>query len=194
MKKKNIWENVYYRLRDPAEIQLAILYAIRYADIPITDIELKHFMLQATSVDFIDLCSIITKTMDDNHMKTVWRDETEKYVLTASGSELLEMFEYKIMASVRSSLRNTIDEYYIREQQKAQIRCDIAPAGRDSYNLEIELKEGNIKLLAMSIFAGGRETAINMRRHFKHNPLGMYSKLLKVLTPTEEEIKEEENA
>ena len=40
--KKNIWENVYYRLNDPAEIQLAILYAIRYADLPVSDICLLY--------------------------------------------------------------------------------------------------------------------------------------------------------
>lgn len=191
--KKNIWENVYYRLNDPAEIQLAILYTVRYADIPVSDIELKHFMLQATSVDFIDLCSIITKTLDDNHMKTVWRDETDKYTLTQSGAELLEMFEDKIMSSVRSSLRNTIDEYFVREQQKAQVRCDITPTGRDSYNLDIELKEGKMELITMSVFAGGRETAMSMRRHFKRDPLGMYARILELLTPSEEEKKEEED-
>ena len=28
--KKNIWDNVYYRLKDPVEIKLAVLYTIRY--------------------------------------------------------------------------------------------------------------------------------------------------------------------
>lgn len=192
--KKNIWDNVYYRLNDPAEIQLAILYAIRYADIPISDIELKHFMLQATSVDFIDLCSNITKTIDDNHIKTVWRDEIEKYVLTQTGSELLQMFEDKIMSSVRESLRNSIDEYFVREQEKARLRCDITPTGRDSYHFEVELKEGKIELLTMSIFAGGREKAMDMRRHFKTDPMGLYAQILKLLSPTKQQKEEEENA
>lgn len=192
--KKNIWDNVYYRLNDPAEIQLAILYAVRYADLPVSDIELKHFMLQATSVDFIDLCSIITKTLEDNHMKTVWRDETDKYVLTQSGTELLEMFEDKIMSSVRESLRNTIDEYFVREQEKARVRCDVVPAGKDSYCMEVELKEGKMELLTMSVFAGGREKAVSMCRHFKSDPLGLYTQLLELLTPTKEEKEAEENA
>lgn len=192
--KKNIWDNVYYRLNDPAEIQLAILYAVRYADLPVSDIELKHFMLQATSVDFIDLCSIITKTLEDNHMKTVWRDETDKYVLTQSGTELLEIFEDKIMSSVRESLRNTIDEYFVREQEKARVRCDVVPAGKDSYCMEVELKEGKMELLTMSVFAGGREKAVSMCRHFKNDPLGLYTQLLELLTPTREEKEAEENA
>ena len=192
--KKNIWDNVYYRLNDPAEIQLAILYAVRYADLPVSDIELKHFMLQATSVDFIDLCSIITKTLEDNHMKTVWRDETDKYVLTQSGTELLEMFEDKIMSSVRESRRNTIDVYFVREQEKARVRCDVVPAGKDSYCMEVELKEGKMELLTMSVFAGGREKAVSMCRHFKSDPLGLYTQLLELLTPTKEEKEAEENA
>ncbi len=192
--KKNILENVYYRLNDPAEIRLAILYSIRYSEIPISDIELKHFMLQATSVDFIDLCSVITLALTDNHMKTVWRDEMDKYELTQSGEELIDMFEDKIMVSVRSSLRNTIDEYFRREKEKAQLRCDITPSGRNVYNLDIELKEGRRELLTLSLFAGSRETAIRMRRHFKRDPLGMYQKMRELLTPTEKEAKEEEDA
>ena len=90
--KKNIWENVYYRLKDPVEIKLAVLYVIFYADIPVSDVELKHCMLEGTSVDFLDLCNVILELISENHIKTVWRDETDKYVLTASGEDMISMF------------------------------------------------------------------------------------------------------
>ena len=69
--KKNIWENVYYRLKDPVEIKLAILYVLYYADIPVSDVELKHCMLEGTSVDFLELCDVIERLLEENHMKTV---------------------------------------------------------------------------------------------------------------------------
>ena len=139
--KKNIWDNVYYRLNDETEIKLSVLFCIRYADIPITDIEVKHFMLSATSVDFMDLCSAIDKMFSDNYIKRVWRGEVEKYDLTEQGAELLDMFEDKIMASVRASIKNTIDEYFRREQEKAQYRCEIVPVGKDAYNMKKEFKK-----------------------------------------------------
>lgn len=180
--KKNIWDNVYYRLNDETEIKLSVLFCIRYADVPITDIEVKHFMLSATSVNFMDLCSAMDKMFSDNYIKKVWRDEVEKYDLTSQGRELLEMFEDKIMASVRASIKNTIDEYFRREQEKAQIRCEISPVGKDVYNVDIELKEGKNTLVTMSVFAGSREKAIAFRRGFQADPAGFYSGIVSLLS------------
>ena len=184
--KKNIWDNVYYRLNDETEIKLSVLFCIRYADIPITDIEVKHFMLTATSVNFMDLCSAIDAVVSDNYIKKVWRDEVEKFDLTQQGNELLDMFEDKIMASVRASLKNTIDEYFRREREKAQYRCEIIPVGKDAYHVEIELKEGKNTLITMSVFAGSRETAIRLRRGFKADPMGVYSDIVSMLSKTDD--------
>lgn len=180
--KKNIWDNVYYRLNDETEIKLAVLFCISYADIPVTDIEVKHFMLSATSVDFMALCSIIDSMLSDNCIRKVWRDEVEKYDLTEQGNEIIDMFEDKIMASVRASLKNTIDEYFRREHEKNQSKCEIVPLGKDKYNVDIELKEGKNTLVAMSLFAGSRDTAIHLRRGFNANPMGFYSDIISALS------------
>lgn len=182
--KKNIWDNVYYRLNDEAEIKLSVLFCIRYADLPITDIEVKHFMLTATSVNFMDLCAAIDAVFSDNYIKKVWRNETEKYDLTEQGKELIDMFEDKIMASVRASIKNTIDEYFAREREKAQYRCEIIPIGKDAYNVDIELKEGKNTLITMSVFAGSRERAIRLRRGFKNDPMALYETIVSTLFST----------
>ncbi len=188
--KKNIWENVYYRLSDETEIKLSVLFCIRYADMPISDIELKHFMLEATSVDFIDLCSAISTMHADDYIKTVWRDEIEKYDLTPRGGELLDMFEDKIMASVRGALRRTIDEYFRRKQEKAKVRCEIVPVTKDTYALDIELKEGKNGLLTMSLFVGNRERAISLRRGFLERPMEVYSEIVALLSKPQEKESE----
>ena len=179
--KKNIWDNVYYRLNDETEIKLSVLFCIRYADLPVTDIEIKHFMLSATSVDFMVLCSMMDAMLSDNYMKKVWRDEVEKYDLTEQGSALLDMFEDKIMASVRSSLKDTIDTYFRREQEKAQAQCEIVPLEKEKYQLDIVLKEGKDTLMTMSVFAGSRENAIRLRRGFYKDPTGVYTGLVSAL-------------
>ncbi|MBO5929768.1 MAG: DUF4364 family protein [Clostridia bacterium] len=179
--KKNIWDNVYYRLNYETEIKLSVLFSIRYADLPVTDIEIKHFMLSATSVDFMVLCSIIDSMLSDNYIKKVWRDEVEKFDLTDRGNEMLDMFEDKIMASVRSSLKDAINEYFRREHEKAQAQCEIVPLGKDKYQLDIVLKEGKDTLFAMSVFAGSRENAIRLRRGFHADPMGAYTGFITAL-------------
>ena len=132
----------------------------------------------------MDLCSAIDAVSNENYIKKVWRNEVLKFDLTEQGKELLDMFEDKIMASVRASIKNTIDEYFAREREKAQYRCEIVPIGKDAYNVDIELKEGKNTLITMSVFAGSRETAIRLRRGFKSDPMGVYSSLVSLLSKT----------
>ncbi len=185
--KKNIWENVYYRLNDPVEIKLAVLYVIFYADIPVSDVELKHCMLEATSVDFLDLCDIIQKLQEENHIKTVWRDEMEKYVLTVSGEDMISMFENKLLTSVRNSIKNSVEQYYKNELSRKSLRCDIIPIGDQLFRVELELKEGKNSLLALSVFAGNKQKALSMCRAFRHDPYGVYEKITNLLNEPEEE-------
>ena len=185
--KKNIWENVYYRLKDPIEIKLAILYVIFYADIPVSDVELKHCMLEGTSVDFLELCDIISQLLEENHVKTVWRDEMEKYTLTPSGEDMISMFENKLLPSVRNSIKNSVDQYYKNETSRKSLRCDVIPAGDQSFRVELELKEGKMSLLALSIFAGNKDKALSMCRAFRHDPYGFYEKFSALLSEPIEE-------
>ena len=117
--KKNIWENVYYRLKDPVEIKLAVLYVLFYADIPVSDVELKHCMLEATSVDFLSLCDVIQMLLEENHMKQVWRDEMDKYVLTSSGEDMVSIqgrdmsLDLYLCVVPPSLLRQTLWRFYL---------------------------------------------------------------------------------
>ncbi|MBE7036260.1 MAG: DUF4364 family protein [Ruminococcaceae bacterium] len=183
--KKNIWENVYYRLKDPVEIKLAILYVLFYADIPVSDVELKHCMLEGTSVDFLELCNIIEELKNENHMKTVWRDEMDKYVLTSSGEDMITMFENKLLASVKNSLKDAIDQYYKNETSRKAIRCDVQPVGDGMFCAELELKEGKNSLLAISLFAGSKKRALSMCRKFREDPYGFYEKISALLESEE---------
>ena len=185
--KKNIWENVYYRLKDPVEIKLAVLYVIFYADIPVSDVELKHCMLEATSVDFLDLCDIIGQLLSENHMKTVWRDEMDKYVLTPSGEDMISMFENKLLPSVKNSLKHSVDQYYKNETSRKSLRCDVVPITDQLFQVELELKEGKTSLLALSLFAGNKNKALSMCRGFRHNPYEAYEKITALLTEFDEE-------
>ena len=185
--KKDIWENVYYRLKDPVEIKLAVLFVIFYADIPVSDVELKHCMLEATSVDFLDLCDVIEKLAAENYIKTVWRDETDKYVLTPSGEDMISMFENKLLPSVKNSLKHSVDQYYKNETSRKSLRCDVIPLTDQLFAAELELKEGKNSLLAISVFAGSKDKALAMCRSFRKDPYAFYEKITKLLTEASEE-------
>ncbi len=184
--KKNIWENVYYRLKDPVEIKLAVLYVIFYADIPVSDVELKHCMLEGTSVDFMDLCNVILELLAENHIKIVQRDETEKYDLTSSGQDMIAMFENKLLASVKNSLKHSVDQYYKNEESRKSIRCDVVPQSDQMFLAELELKEGKMPLLALSIMAGSKPKALSMCRAFRKDPYGFYEKFAELLSIDED--------
>lgn len=176
------FSNVYYRMNDKGEVKLSILFCLRYAETPLSDSDLKHLMLTATSVDFLELCGIIDELSPDNYIKKVWRDEEEKYILTKQGQETIDVFDYKIMASVRASIKKTVDEYLKREGQKAQVKCELVPIAKDTYNVAVELKEGKNTLLSMSVFTGSKEKASRYIKGFRKNPMEFYAKVVETLS------------
>ena len=184
-------ENVYYRLNDPGEIRLCILLCIRYAGEPLADSDIKHIMLTATSVEFIDLCDALDKLLPENYTKKVWRDEIEKLDLTQQGIETIDVFDDKIMASVRASLKETIDEYLKREGPKTQIKCLVSPAERDLYNVEVEIIEGKTTLLKMTVFTGNKEKAARYAKGFRKNPMEFYTKVIESLAHLAQEAEKE---
>ncbi len=174
-------DNVYYRMNDKGEIKLSILFCLRYAEIPLSDSDLKHLMLTATSVDFLDLCGIIDELSPDNYIKKVWRDEEEKYILTDKGTETIDVFDDKIMASVRASLKQTIDEYLNREGPKTLVKCVVTPADHNMYNVNVEIAEGKSTLLSMTVFTGNKEKAARYAKGFRKNPMEFYTKVIEAL-------------
>lgn len=168
-------------MNDKGEIKLSVLFCLRYADIPLSDSDLKHLMLSATTVDFLELCGIIDELSPDNYIKKVWRDEEEKYILTDKGIETIDVFDDKIMASVRASLKKTIDEYLNREGPKTQVKCVVTPADYDMFNVDAEITEGKSTLLSMTVFTGNKEKAARYAKGFRKNPMEFYAKIIEVL-------------
>ena len=155
---------------------------IKYADFPISSMDLKHVMLDATHVDYFDLCGMIENVKDENYVKVVVRDEINKLDLTTSGRELLEMFEKDLLACVRMSLRNSADKFFEEEFEKTQVRSTITPNDAETFYLDVELKDGKSKLMSMSLFAGSRENAAKMRDNFTDNPTGLYQAVVEFLS------------
>ena len=185
------FDNIYYRLNDPGEIRLCILLCIRYAGEPLSDGDIKHIMLSATSVEFIDLCDALDKLSPENYTKKVWRDEIEKLDLTSQGIEMIDVFDDKIMASVRASLKSEIDNYLNREGPKTQVRCIVTPAERDLFNVEVNITEGKTTLLSMTVFTGNKEKAARYARGFRKNPMEFYTSVIESLAHLAAEAEKE---
>ena len=186
------FNNVYYRLNDLGEIKLCVLFCIRYAGEPLSDSDIKHLMLTATNIDFMDLCDALDKLSPENYIKKVWRDEVEKYDLTQQGTETIDIFDDKIMASVRASIKTTIDEYFKREGQKAQIKCNVNPISKDLYNVDVEIVEGKTTLLSMTVFTGNKEKASRYAKGFRKNPMEFYSGVIELLANLADKAEKED--
>lgn len=179
--KKDIWSNVYYRLNDPAVIRLAVLYVLKYVDLPISQMDLKHVMLDATNVDYFDLCGAIDDLHRENFIKTVLRDEINKYILTEEGSDLINSLEKDVLYSVRQKIKSSSDKFFKSEFEKSLVRSSLTPTESETFYLDMELNEGKSKLFSLSIYAGSKENAMKMREKFTKNPTELFQVILKHL-------------
>ena len=95
------------------------------------------------------------------------------------------------MASVRASLKVTIDEYLKREGPKTQIKCIVTPAERDLYNVEVEITEGKATLLSMTVFTGNKEKAARYAKGFRKNPMEFYTNVIESLAHLAQEAEKD---
>lgn len=182
--------NVYYRLKDPAEIKLCVLLCLRYAGEPLSDIDLKNIIITAANIDFMDYCAAFDKLIPENYIKTVWREETEKYILTKQGEETIDFFDDKITASVRAAIKSETDKYLKRDGQTQEVKCVITPVENDLYNLDIKITEGKITLLSMTLFTGSKEKTARFAKAFRNKPMDFYTDLMSSLSGLAEELEE----
>ena len=89
-----------------------------------------------------------------------------------------------------STERANIDDYLKRDINKPLVKSIIVPASGENFNVELLIENSKNTLMKLSLFAGGREAAISMRKHLEANSWEIYTKIAELATAYEK--KEEE--
>ncbi len=177
----------YYCITDPVEIRIMILYALREATEQISRPQLTHALLASADVDMFDICDAMAFLEKANEIFRFINSEGREVMdLTDSGKITAECFYKDIPLQVREYIVQTLKELHAFKEEQNRVTANAVPVSFTEYSAQLGLRESEIDLLKLQLYAKDEEIANLMCKNFKKKHAEIYAYLLKTLTENEE--------
>ena len=109
----------YYKITDPFEIRVAVLYTLYKAERALTAYEISHILLGSAKIDFFDIhdaLSFLTEAKEIYQFRSM--ENKTLYALTETGAAAAQDFSRQVPLEVQEYIDDCICELF--EEQKKQ--------------------------------------------------------------------------
>lgn len=163
-------------------VQLCLLYAVRTAEVEITEDKLFACAYSCEITDWFGFTEALGLILEEGYVVEVPRSFGQSLLLTDSGHKALDLFEDTITASARSKM-----DAYFSSHRKDMIRAQqfstqISEHQDGSATLVMNVAESNRELLSIQLALPSQEQALCMRSNWEKAASDIYdciySKLL----------------
>lgn len=166
---------------DPVTIQYIILFTLTKAAQKVTHSQLTCLTLDRCNINFANFQIALDNLVQIGYVEILPNPCDENmpiYDLTAKGTEANGFFEHQIPIYIREQIAENIKPFFEAEKLKKSVVARLAPLNDKEYNVELALYESVSPLMELSFYAGDRETAARIIRHFKANTEQVYQEIL----------------
>ncbi|MCX7715356.1 MAG: DUF4364 family protein [Clostridia bacterium] len=171
-------------IEDSVLIQLIILFTLQKTAKAITHSQLEDLVLGSCNINFINYNLAISNLINIDHIRNFPSEGgVPMYEITEKGSRSIGFFESKVPIYIREPIENSIAPMFKRERLKKSIKGEIMPLNENEFMADCALYENNKPLMTLSFYAGTREEAAKIVKHFKNNPDVVYQSILHALLP-----------
>lgn len=162
--------------------KLIVLFILKESKQPLTVDQISRLCLEFEDITYIDICIFIQSLKQNNYITEVIQDEKIYYLLTDSGfdmlTELIELVPGMNLLNIKNILKEQIEGY----KQEYEIDTITIPIKVDEYKVSCFIKDGNDELINITIYAGDKENAKKISKHWKDNATEMYGKIIELMT------------
>lgn len=173
----------YYKIDDPVEIRLIVMYTLAKSQRALTAYEISHIALGSARIDFFeihDALAFLTKAEELYVFKSM--EEKTLYALTPSGQTGADSFAVKLPLEVREYVDECLDELFKENEKRNSVSAKSIPVNFDEFESHLELKDGKTVLLSMNVYAKSDELAKKMCKCFKRNSTKIYDTIINMLS------------
>ena len=178
----------YYKITDPFEIRVAVLYTLYKAERALTAYEISHILLGSAKIDFFDIhdaLSFLTEAKEIYQFQSM--ENKTLYALTETGEAAAQDFSRQVPLEVQEYIDDCICELFEEQKKQSALVAHSVPVSFDEFAAHMELKDGKISLLSMTVYAKDEELANKMCKAFRKNSAKIYDMLISLLTAGEAE-------
>jgi predicted transcriptional regulator len=178
---------------DEVQNKLLLLYLIDKIDIPLSNSEISHFVLEENFMAYYVLQSTINDMIDDGYLEKIRDASQTRYFITSEGITTLEYFEKHLDIDIRTKIVQ-----YVAKNRK-DIKKEYETTANyfyDHTNNEFIVKcglcEDEKTLMDIAVTVVTREQAKLICANWKKNVNQKYKKILdELIIKPEEEPKDE---
>lgn len=174
-------------ITDPVLIQYIILFTMASAERTLTHNQLTSLVLDKCNISFTDF-SIALDNLINIGLLSRYKPEETLYIyeLTDKGIEANGFFYRSIPIYIREQIIAYIAPFFREEIRKSSTRAEILPINEQEFMVQCGIYDNKTPLMELNFYAGNRQTAAAMARHFKEHQDEIYRTILYAMTPDTE--------
>lgn len=168
--------------------KIIVLYILENANKPLTIQQIVKFCEEFKEITYFDICGYIESLKANNYIKQTMDNSNILYSLTDHGVATLKELLELIPGVNLYNLKKIINKNIIQIKTEYDIDTIIIPIKDEEYKVSCYIKDGNDELVNISIYAGNKDQAKNISNNWNQNAEYIYSKLLDMMTKSENNI------
>ncbi|MGI6030166.1 MAG: DUF4364 family protein [Eubacteriales bacterium] len=174
-------------IQDPTELKFLVLFVLHQCGQPLAPDVLNDILLRDGLVDFFEFTTAMEELTTSGHIHQVLVDGEKRYETTALGEEAAELFRRDLTPTVRDTVTTAAQEVLQQRRQDSQIQAIVRRNESGSFQAHLELREGESPLLSLTLATPSREQASLICGNFRKAPAETFSRIIQILTTSQEE-------
>ena len=172
-------------IHSETDLKLLILYVLRRLPAPIDREALFEICICDNGVEYFNFAQYLDELTENGNVSVTNDDE---YAITEKGIKNAEEVETSLPKSVRTAADKAIAPVVVLLKRYALIGA-AQTFDENGVKVHLSLSDGAVELMKLDLFCGDDERAKLIRRSFRKNAEGYYSRILEMLTENKRKLK-----
>lgn len=165
-----------------AEKKIIILYILNQFQIPLTESQLTHFVLDKALMNYFNYRQHISELVDSQMIEINSSDQDELYLISIRGQNTLELFKNLITEELMSILDNEIQMMKKQYMKQSEIIANYVKVTENEYTVYLMAIEKGTPLIDLRLNVVSVKEAQKICNRWKENSSEYFKNILNLLT------------
>lgn len=171
----------YGMLRQPEDIKLLVLFAMKSLAQPAQRSEIDEVLSLGETVNYFDLVNVFEELAVSGHIIAVQDEDKLFYDLTALGRETLSQLEKRLPFTIREKAMKNALKVLARIRYDALVYAKLEQQERGCL-VTLNINENEDILFELKLMVANKAQADSVIKVFKRDPQRVYQKFIDILT------------
>lgn len=165
-----------------AQDKLKLLFILKYANMPLANIEITNFILDNDILDYFTLQQLLKDLCESNFVVLSSRNGNEYYSISDTGKEALEMFGDKLPEYFVPQVEKNFSNLKMEIKKHRELLGHYYKKTEDEFIVSLQVMENESTIFSLSLNVPDEDLAKYICKKWDSNPEDIFSKIIKTLT------------